>query len=100
MASKSSTAHARFTGARLGHTDGLYLPCFRLRRFGPRPCPQQASPCAMTRRYSKQRQTLQPDAALRYTHTIDVFDIGLSYFKGTARAPILAFGWRPMTVFQ
>ena len=42
--------------------------------------------------FESKHKRFNPDAALRYTHTIDVFDIGLSYFKGTARTPVLSFG--------
>ena len=77
-----------------GTLTGFYLPYFRLRQF---PDPATGRPTTgITVRdekaiFESKDKRFNPDAALRFTHTIDVFDIGLSYFKGTARTPVLAF---------
>ncbi len=78
-----------------GTLTGFYLPYFRIRQF---PDPLTGRPTTgITVRdekaiFESKDKRFNPDAAVRYTQTIDVFDIGLSYFKGTARTPVLAFG--------
>ena len=71
------------------------LPYFRLRQF-PDPVTGRPTTGVTVRDekaiFESKDKRFNPDAALRYTHTIDVFDIGLSYFKGMARTPVLDFG--------
>ena len=78
-----------------GTLTGFYLPYFRLRQF-PDPVTGRPTPGITVRDekaiFESKDKRFNPDAALRYTQTIDVFDIGLSYFKGTARTPVLDFG--------
>ncbi len=78
-----------------GTLTGFYLPYFRLRQF-PDPVTGRPTTGVTVRDdkvfFESKHKRFNPDAALRFTHTIDVFDIGLSYFKGTARTPVLSFG--------
>ena len=78
-----------------GTLTGFYLPYFRLRQFSD-PVTGRPTPGITVRDekaiFESKDKRFNPDAALRYTQTIDVFDIGLSYFKGTARTPVLSFG--------
>lgn len=39
--------------------------------------------------YQSSRKEKHTDIALRYTHTLDIWDLGLSYFQGTDREPLL-----------
>ncbi len=77
-----------------GTLTGFYLPYFRLRQF-PDPITGRPTTGIKVRDekaiFESDHERFNPDAALRYTHSLDVFDFGVSYFKGTARTPVLAF---------
>ncbi|MBN4071935.1 hypothetical protein JYT83_00805 [bacterium AH-315-F18] len=45
--------------------------------------------------FESSRRRRHVDAALRWSHTLDEFDIGLAHFAGTARAPRFIPGIRP-----
>lgn len=74
-----------------GTVDAFWLPYFRERTYpgeegrpaAPLPIEEDAA------RYESSREQHHQDFALRWRHTIGSIDIGLSWFKGTARQPRL-----------
>lgn len=74
-----------------GTFTAMYMPVFRDRQFsGPQGRPF-AGIAVDNRRsfYESQHGDRQHDVAFRYNHFIGVWDVGLSYFDGTARDPLL-----------
>lgn len=74
-----------------GVLNAFILPYFRERNFegvdgylGPDITINSDTPL-----YQSSREEKHTDIALRYTHTLDIWDIGLSYFQGTDREPFL-----------
>lgn len=67
------------------------LPYFRQRTFPGEKGRLRAPEVVDTSnaRYESSRENRHVDAALRYSHTIDAWEIGLSYFYGTTRDPSL-----------
>ena len=80
---------SRFTD--FGSFDVLVLPYFRERTFAGeqgrlRPALAVDTDAAV---YESSSEQSHVDYALRWSHTIGVWDVGLSYFDGTGREPIL-----------
>ncbi len=75
-----------------GTISAFYLPTFRPRRFeGPAGRPGGALTIdPHTHLYESHHAKQQGEYAIRYTNSIDIWDIGLAYFDGTARDPILS----------
>lgn len=74
-----------------GVLNAFVLPYFRERNFegidgylGPDITINSDNPL-----YQSSREEKHTDIALRYTHTLDIWDLGLSYFQGTDREPLL-----------
>ena len=74
-----------------GTFTAIYMPVFRDRHFsGPKGRPFAGLAIDNHRSfYESQHGDRQHDIAFRYNHFIGVWDIGLSYFDGTARDPLL-----------
>ena len=68
-----------------------YLPYFRERTFTGRKGRLRGPLIVDTNRaeYTNDAEELHPDVALRYSHYIGAWDIGLAHFHGTSREPIL-----------
>lgn len=74
-----------------GVVDAFILAGFRERTF-PGKSGRLNGPLTIntdTTQYESEREDHHTDFALRYSQSIDVFDIGLSWFNGTNRDPIL-----------
>jgi hypothetical protein len=75
-----------------GTLTGYFMPAFRLRQFYD---PLTGRPSAgfvvndETTFFESEHGRSNPDYALRYGHNIGAFDVGLSWFDGTARTPQL-----------
>ena len=74
-----------------GSYDAFLLPYFRERDFpGPQGRPAYDLPVDMSlTRYESSRQDRHVDGAFRYSNHFGDIDLGLSYFQGTNRDPIL-----------
>jgi len=74
-----------------GNLQAFWLPTFRERIFPDADNRLTTSPPvdADSSRYSSNAKKKHQDFALRYANTIDSWDIGLAYFKGTSRDPLL-----------
>ncbi len=74
-----------------GTFTAIYMPVFRDRLFaGPKGRPFAGFAVDNHRSfYESQHGDRQHDIAFRYNHFIGVWDVGLSYFDGTARDPLL-----------
>lgn len=72
-----------------GNTEFYILPGFRTRTFPGANGRLRTEPRIDTdqERYASDKKEKHVDYALRYSHTIDNWDIGLSYFYGTNREP-------------
>lgn len=74
-----------------GTLDAFLLPYFRERTFpgrDGRPATDIPVDTHLTR-YESGAEEWHPDFAARYSNAFDEFDLGVSYFQGTARDPIL-----------
>lgn len=74
-----------------GIFDAFFLPYFRERTYSGeegRPATDIPVDKSLTR-YESGAEEWHPDFAFRYSNTLGDFDIGLGYFQGTARDPIL-----------
>lgn len=74
-----------------GTLEAFFLPYFRERTFPGREG-RPATDIPVERdltRYESGAEEWHPDFAARYANTFGDFDLGLSYFQGTARDPIL-----------
>ena len=75
-----------------GAFDFFYLPYFREQTFpeddarlrGPFPIDDDAE-------YESSAEQWHPDSAVRWSHSISDFDVGVSYFYGTSREPRFVF---------
>lgn len=77
----------------IGSFDLFYLPYFREREF-PGPESRVRLPFPINEdaaRFERDDEETAGDFALRYSNTFGNFDLGLSYFYGTARQPRLDF---------
>lgn len=77
-----------------GNLNLIFMPYFRERTF---PGPEgrlRSQPAVDTDRaeYSSSAGRWHPDLALRYSHFVDNYDIGLSFFRGTSREPTVSVG--------
>ncbi len=74
-----------------GTLDFFVLPYFRERTFPGVQGRPRTQPYVDTRKviYESARKQQHIDYALRYAHSIDQWDLGLSYFYGTNRDPLL-----------
>jgi len=72
-----------------GVVDAFLLPGFRERSFpGEEGRPRFAVPIdADAARYESAAEQWHTDAALRWSHTIGEFDVGIAHFYGTSREP-------------
>ena len=74
-----------------GSVSVYWLPIFRERVFAGKK--SRLSTSLVIRDdsvvYESSKKRSHHDFALRYSHTFDMFDFGLSYFRGTDRAPLL-----------
>ena len=79
-----------------GTVSFYFLPYFRTRTFpgrgGRLRAPLRVEPDTAIFGDSRLRHW-HPDIAIRYSHTIKAFDIGLHYFRGTSRDPAFTFGF-------
>jgi hypothetical protein len=79
-----------------GTVSFYFLPYFRTRTFpgrgGRLRGPLRAEPDTAVFGDSRLRHW-HPDIAVRYSHTVKAFDIGLHYFRGTSRDPAFTFGF-------
>jgi len=75
-----------------GTFSAFYMPSFRPRRFeGPAGRPGGAVVIDPHQHlYESHLAKQQGEYAVRYTNSIDIWDVGLSYFDGTARDPVLS----------
>jgi hypothetical protein len=74
-----------------GTWDAFWLPYFRERTF-PGEDGRPAFPFEITEdaaRYESHQEQSHQDFALRWRHTVGALDVGVSWFKGTAREPRL-----------
>lgn len=74
-----------------GTLEAFFLPYFRERTFPGeegRPATDIPVDKSLTR-YESGAEEWHPDFAFRYSNTLGDFDLGLAYFQGTARDPIL-----------
>jgi hypothetical protein len=75
-----------------GTLTGYYMPAFRIRQFYD---PETGRPSNGfnvkddATQFESKHERSNPDYAIRYAQTLGVFDVGLSWFDGTARAPLL-----------
>ncbi len=81
-----------------GAIDVFLLPYFREREF-PDEDARLRGPFAVRgdAEYDSDLEEWHPDWAVRWSHTLGEFDLGLSYFRGTSREPIFEprFGGSP-----
>ncbi len=77
-----------------GRLSAFILPGFRERTFaGQRGRLRGSTPVATEMaRYDSAAKHRRIDAAVRYEHTFDDWDIGLAHFSGTSREPVLERG--------
>ena len=75
-----------------GVFDAFILPYFRERTFAGEKGRLRTQPVVNTDLavYESGNEQTHLDVALRWSHTIGVFDIGVSYFDGTGRDPVLS----------
>lgn len=69
----------------------LYLPYFRERTYPGREGRLRAPIVIDTNHslYSNSAEKFHPDSAIRYEHSLGLWDVGLSHFHGTGREPTL-----------
>ncbi|NHN38209.1 hypothetical protein G8764_12950 [Pseudomaricurvus alcaniphilus] len=74
-----------------GNLQLFWLPGFRERVFAaPGARLNPALPIDASRsRYASGAEDKHQDVALRYAHTLGAWDLGLAYFRGTSREPLL-----------
>lgn len=74
-----------------GVFDAFVLPYFRERTFAGSEGRLRTQPIVNTdlARYESSDEQSHIDYALRWSHTVGAFDVGLSYFDGTGRDPVL-----------
>lgn len=71
-----------------GLAEMFFLPYFRERKFpGRNGRLKPVLPISEDSQFEASQGRKHIDVALRYSHTLDSFDVGLSYFKGTSREP-------------
>ncbi|WP_053981720.1 hypothetical protein [Marinagarivorans algicola] len=73
-----------------GTVDAFVLPYFRERTLASIDSPLNIGLFISDAIYESDKKQEHTDYALRYSQTVGVWDLGLSYFKGTDRAPVLA----------
>ena len=75
----------------IGVFDAYVLPYFRERTFAGSEGRLRTQPVVNTdlARYESSDEQSHLDYALRWSHTVGAFDVGLSYFDGTGRDPVL-----------
>ncbi len=75
----------------IGVFDAYVLPYFRERTFAGSEGRLRTQPIVNTdlARYESSDEQSHLDYALRWSHTVGAFDVGLSYFDGTGRDPVL-----------
>ena len=75
----------------LGDLHFFYLPFFRERTFPGRNGRPRTEPPVVTHRaiYETPLERWHPSAAVRWEHAVAVADVGLSYFYGISRDPLL-----------
>ncbi len=75
-----------------GVFDAFILPYFRERTFAGEKGRLRTQPVVNHDLvvYESDKEQSHIDVALRWSHTVGVFDIGLSYFDGTGRDPVLS----------
>jgi len=79
---------------RWGHLDLFVLPGFRERTF-PGEKGRLRFPLRVAReltQYTSSAGTVHVDGAVRWSHVLGGWDLGLSHFRGTGREPQLLFG--------
>lgn len=92
---KLGQAMLRFSTAQdWGIVDLFVLPGFRERTFPGRRGRLRNIPHVDTRQsqYESSRKEKHIDWAVRWSHTVDIWDIGVSHFSGTGRDPVLNIG--------
>ncbi|HYH17094.1 MAG TPA: hypothetical protein VD995_00625 [Azospirillum sp.] len=74
-----------------GTLEAFYLPWFREQRFPSTRGRLRTDPVVDDDLSTVGRRTtpLRPDVALRFSTTLEAWDVGLSYFNGTSREPTL-----------
>jgi len=75
-----------------GIFDAYVLPYFRERTFAGEQGRLRSEPIVNTDSaiYESEDEQSHIDYALRWSHSINVFDLGLSYFRGTSRDPLFS----------
>lgn len=75
----------------VGIFDAFVLPYFRERTFAGAQGRLRTQPAVNTdlAQYESSSEQSHVDYALRWSHTLGAFDLGLSYFDGTGRDPVL-----------
>ncbi len=78
----------------IGSFDFFVLPYFRERTFAGRQGRLRSQPFVDSSRvfYESKDKKKHTDYAMRWAHSIDEWDIGLSYFTGTSREPRFVLG--------
>lgn len=77
-----------------GSLHAWILPYFRERNFASNKSRVFSGPISVDEdhaQYYSSKKNKHIDYALRYSNSFDDYDVGLSYFQGTAREPILKF---------
>jgi len=76
----------------IGNFEGFILPYFRERTFVGENGRLRSQPVVNSdlTQYESEDENSNLDYALRWSHSLSVFDVGLSYFQGTARDPVLS----------
>ena len=73
-----------------GTVSAFLLPYFRERKFLGDDSRLRPGPSIIEEaQYQSSQQEEHVDFALRYSHFVDIFDFGISYFAGTNRTPLL-----------
>ena len=90
-----------------GAVDLFYLPLFRERTFPDAdarlrgPFPVHGTPdfwsISGDASYESRLRQAHPDFAVRYSHTLGEFDIGIAHFRGTSREPRFRIEGTPMS---
>jgi hypothetical protein len=71
-----------------GALDFFFLPYFRKRTFpGSNARLRGPYPILLTASYESNNEEWHPDWALRWSHTLGEFDVGVAHFRGTSREP-------------
>ena len=78
-----------------------YLPYFREREFPGEKGRLRGPTVIDTHKpnYANDLEQWHPDLAVRWTHTVGDWDLGLSHFHGTAREPVIRINGNSLTPF-